>query len=74
MSSLERALGRKTMEIEILRVAQEIVKKVRRCAESPGGDGEVDDGDPSDPGRGSADRLLRGSRTRRRAPKSHNFH
>ena len=35
---LERALGRKTMEVEILRAAQEIVKKRRRCAESPGGD------------------------------------
>jgi transposase len=34
---LERALGRKTMEVEILRAAQEIVKKRRRCAESPGG-------------------------------------
>src|SRR5690348_2718613 len=35
---LERALGRKTMEVEILRAAQEIVKKRRRCAESPRGD------------------------------------
>jgi transposase len=35
---LERALGRKTMEVEILRTAQEIVKKLRRCAESPRGD------------------------------------
>ena len=35
---LERALGRKTMEVEILRTAQEIVKKRRRCAESPRGD------------------------------------
>jgi transposase len=35
---LERALGRKTMEVEILRAAQEVVKKIRRCEESPGGD------------------------------------
>ena len=34
---LERALGRKTMEVEILRTTQEIVKKRRRCAEGPGG-------------------------------------
>src|SRR5215470_11410011 len=31
-------LGRKTMEFEILRAVQEIVKKTRRCAESPRGD------------------------------------
>ena len=36
---LERALGRKTMEVEILRAAQEILKKVRRCAKDPVGDG-----------------------------------
>jgi transposase len=42
---LERALGRKTMEVEILCAAQEIVKKRRRCAESPGGDGLFDDDD-----------------------------
>ena len=28
---LERALGRKTMEVEILRAAQEVVKKRHRC-------------------------------------------
>ena len=28
---LERALGRKTMEVEILRAAQEVAKKRRRC-------------------------------------------
>src|SRR5262245_52867174 len=65
---LERALGRKTMEIEILRAAQEIVKKLRRCAESPDGDGAVDDGDLPGPGHGPADRLLHGSGARRRAP------
>jgi len=31
---LEWALGRKTMEVEILRAAQEIIKKTRRCAEN----------------------------------------
>src|SRR5499425_1896663 len=42
----KRALGRKTMEVEILRVAREIEKNRRRCAESPGGGGPVDDDDP----------------------------
>lgn len=42
---LERALGRKTMENEILRAAQEVVKKIRRCAKGPRGDGAADDGD-----------------------------
>ena len=42
---LERALGRKTMEVEILRAAQEVVKKRHRCAESPGGDHAIDDRD-----------------------------
>src|SRR5213593_1083150 len=42
---LERALGRKTMQVEIPRAAQEVVKKRRRCAESPGGDAVYDDGD-----------------------------
>src|ERR671937_3106999 len=40
---LERALGRKTLEVEILRTAQEVGKKRRRCAESPGGDAVCDD-------------------------------
>src|SRR5262249_54442991 len=35
---LERALGRKTMEVEILRAAQEVGKKNRRCAGRPHGD------------------------------------
>src|SRR5215831_15744637 len=42
---LERALGRKTMEVEILRAAQEIGEKRHHCAESPGGDAASDDGD-----------------------------
>src|SRR5712692_10513309 len=42
---LERALGRKTMEVEILRAAQEILKKVRRCAEGPVGDALSGGGD-----------------------------
>src|SRR5688500_503693 len=42
---LERARGRKTMEVEIVRAAQEIVKKLRRCAESPRGDAVADDTD-----------------------------
>src|SRR5678816_4409175 len=42
---LELALGRKTMENEILRAAQEVVKKRCRCAESPGDDGASDDHD-----------------------------
>src|SRR5262249_17568975 len=46
------ALGRKTMEVEILRAAQAVGKKRRRCAESPGG------------GRSSGDRHLRGPRHR----------
>jgi len=42
---LERALERKTMEIEILRTAQDIERKRRRCAASPGGDHTVGDRD-----------------------------
>src|SRR5262249_55284437 len=42
---LERALGRKTMEVEILRAAQEVLKKRRRGAESPGDDHTVHDRD-----------------------------
>src|SRR6266850_2411412 len=57
---LERALGRKTMEVEILRVAQEVVKKRRRCAESPGGDHAVDDRDLRGPRERPAVRVLRG--------------
>src|SRR5262252_4693075 len=56
---LERALGRKTMEVEILRAAQEVVKKRRRCAESPGGDAACDDGDLFGPRDRPAHRLLR---------------
>src|SRR5437870_10630691 len=56
---LERALGRKTMEVEILRAAQEIVKKRRRCAESPRGDALFDDRDLLRPRPGPAQRVLR---------------
>src|SRR5947208_8371643 len=56
---LERALGRKTMEVEILRAAQEIVKKRRRCAESPRGDPVADHGDLPGPAPGPPDGLLR---------------
>jgi transposase len=62
---LERALGRKTMEVEILRAAQEIVKKRRRCAESPGGDLAVADGDLRGPRDLPAVRVLRGPATPR---------
>src|SRR5262245_41851594 len=55
---LERALGRKTMEVEILRVAQEIVKKRRRCAESPGGDPVLHERDLHGPRPGPAHGLL----------------
>src|SRR5207249_441800 len=57
---LERALGRKTMEVEILRTAQEIVKKRRRCAESPRGDPLPRHRDLPGPADRPADRLLRG--------------
>ena len=63
---LERALGRKTMEVEILRAAQEIVKKRRRCAESPRGDPVADHGLPG-AGHGPADGLLRDPGARGRA-------
>src|SRR3989454_8838064 len=57
---LERALGRKTMEVEILRTAQEGVKKRRRCAESPRGDPLAHQGDLPGPADRTADGLLRG--------------
>jgi len=58
---LERALGRKTMEVEILRTAQEIVKKRRRCAESPRGDALARHRDLPGPPHGPADGVLHGS-------------
>jgi hypothetical protein len=63
---LERALGRKTMEVEILRAAQEIVKKTRRCAKSPCGDPLAPHGDLPGPADGAADGLLRGASPRDR--------
>src|SRR5258705_10314494 len=65
---LERALGRKTMEVEILRAAQEVGKKRRRCAESPGGDGSRDDRHLRGPPHRTAHRVLRGPRATGRAP------
>src|SRR5262252_7818539 len=64
---LERALGGKTMEVEILRTAQEIVKKRRRCAESPRGDPVADDGDLPGAAPGPADGLLRHPSARERS-------
>src|SRR5262252_9031091 len=63
----ERALGRKTMEVEILRAAQEIVKKRRRCAESPHGDPFAPHRDLPDAAHGAPDGLLRGSGPPRRS-------
>jgi transposase len=60
---LERALGRKTMEVEILLAAQEVVKKSHHCAESPGGDAICDDGDLLGPGDRPAHGLLRRAAT-----------
>jgi transposase len=57
---LERALGRKTMEVEILRVAQEVVKKTRRCAESPRGNPLASHRDLPGPADRAADGVLRG--------------
>ena len=67
---LERALGRKTMENEILRAAKEIVKKLRPCAERPDGDGAHDDGDLRGAGARATDGLLRRARPARRPASS----
>src|SRR5207245_11274885 len=56
---LGRALGRKTMEVEILRAAQEVVKKRRRCAESPRGDPVADHGDLIGAAHGQAAGIVR---------------
>src|SRR6266404_8276195 len=56
---LERLLGRKQMEIEILEAARDIVKKVRGCAKGPGGDGAGDDGGLLHAGGEPADGVLR---------------
>lgn len=42
---LERLLGRKQMEVEILQAAQEVVKKVRSCAKGPDADRASDEPD-----------------------------
>src|SRR5713226_1476357 len=46
---LERLLGKKQMEIEILQAAQDVVKKVPGCAKDPGGDPASCGRDLSDP-------------------------
>jgi transposase len=54
---LERLLGRKQMEIEILEAARGVVKKVRGCAKGPGGDWPPRDEDLPGPADGPADGL-----------------
>src|SRR6266581_1583583 len=56
---LERALGPTTMEVEILRATQEVVKKGCRCAESPGGERLLDDGRLQGPRHRPAHGILR---------------
>ena len=53
---LERLLGKKQMEIEILQAAQEVVKNVRGCAKGPDGDPAPGGGDLSHAPDGAADR------------------
>jgi len=64
----ERALGRKTMEVDILRAVQEVVKKRRRCAESPGGERLLDDGRLRGPRPRPAHGVLCGAGAAGRAP------
>src|SRR5712692_1389168 len=56
---LERLLGKKQMEIEILEAARDVVKKVPGCAKGPGSDGAGDDGGLSHAGDEPADGVLR---------------
>src|SRR4030095_6181341 len=63
---LERALGRKTMEVEILRTAQEVGKKRRRCAESPDDDHALEDCDLRSPRDRPEVGVLRGPAAPRR--------
>ena len=56
---LERLVGKKQMEIEILEAAREVVKKVPGCAKGPGADWAADDGGLPHAGDESADGLLR---------------
>src|SRR5713226_5214400 len=56
---LERLVGKKQMEIEILEAAREIVKKVPGCVKGPGADWAADDGGLPHAGDGPADGLLR---------------
>jgi len=59
---LERLLGKKQMEIEILQAAQEVVKKVRGCAKGPDGDPAPGGGNLSHTPHGAPDGVLRGAR------------
>ena len=56
---LERALGRKTMEVEILRAAQEVVKTTPSLRRESGGDARLDDRDLHGPRDGPTHGLLR---------------
>src|SRR2546427_4277203 len=58
---LERLLGKKQMEIEILQAAQEVVKKSPR-AKGPDGDAASGGGHLSDPADGASDGVLRRAR------------
>src|SRR5262247_3856085 len=62
---LERLLGKKQMEIEILQAAQDVVKKVRGCAKGPDGDAASGGGHLPDPADGAADGILRCARPAR---------
>ena len=59
---LERLLGRKQMEVEILQAAQEVVKKGRGCAKGPRSDGPPGGRDLPDAPPRAADRVLHADR------------
>ena len=59
---LQRLLGKKQMEIEILQAVQDVVKKVRGCAKGPDGDPAPGGRDLSDAADGAADGVLRHAR------------
>src|SRR4030095_2022812 len=59
---LERLVGKKQMEIEILQAAQEVVKKVPGCAKGPGGDPASGRGDLPDTADGPTDGVLHRAR------------
>ena len=58
---LERMLGKKQMEIEILQAARDVVKKVRGCARGPRGDWASDRRDLSCARDRASDRVLSGT-------------